>query len=133
MDFITKLPSPYRHDTILTITDHDVLKASIFLPCAESIDAVGVAALYATHVFPHYGVPLRIISDRDPRSDLKFTMELCKLLGIRQNISTAYHLQTDSQSEWTNQSLETYLCLYCDTQQHEWAKLLPLAQYVRNS
>jgi len=50
MDFITKLPSPYRHDTILTITDHDVLKASIFLPCAESIDAVGVAALYCT---PH--------------------------------------------------------------------------------
>ena len=91
MDFITKLPSFYGHDTILTITDHDVSKASIFLPCTETIDAVGVTALYTTHVFPHYRVPLRIISDRDPRFDSKFTTELCKLLGIHQNISTTYH------------------------------------------
>ncbi len=132
MDFITKLPSFYSHDTILTITDHDISKASIFLPCAETIDAVGIAALYTTHVFPHYGIPLKIISDRDPHFDLKFTTELCKLLGIHQNISTAYHPQTNGQSEQTNQSLETYLCLYCDMQQHEWAKLLPMAQYVRN-
>ena len=127
MDFITKLPSSYGHDTILTITDHDISKASIFLPCAETIDAVGVAALYATHVFPHYGVPLQIISDRDPCFNLKFTTELCKILGVCQNISTTYHPQTDGQSEQTNQSLEMYLCLYCDTQQHEWAKLLPMA------
>ncbi len=45
----------------------------------------------------------------------------------------AYHPQTDSQLEHTNQSLEMYLRLYCNVQQHEWAKLLPLAQYVRNS
>ena len=91
MDFITKLPSSYRHDTILTITDHDVLKASIFLPCSKTTDAVGVTALYATHVFPHYGIPLQIISERDPHFNSKFTIELCKLLGICQNISTAYH------------------------------------------
>jgi hypothetical protein len=88
--FITKLPSSYGHDTILTITDYDVSKACIFLPCSETIDAVSITALYATHVFPHYGIPLRIISDRDPHFDSKFTMELCKLLGIHQNISTAY-------------------------------------------
>jgi len=132
MDSITKLPSSYRHDTILTITDHNVLKASIFLPYKETIDAVGIAALYATHIFPHYGIPLWIISNRDPCFNSKFTTELCKLLGIHQNISTAYHLQTNGQSEWTNQSLETYLCLYCDMQQHEWTKLLPMAQYMRN-
>src|SRR6267154_2060972 len=126
MDFITKLPSFYRHDTILTITNHDVLKASIFLPCEETIDAVSIAALYATHVFPHYRIPLRIISDRDLWFNLKFTTKLCKLLSIHQNISTTYHPQTNGQSERTNQSLETYLHLYCDTQQHEWAKLLPM-------
>jgi hypothetical protein len=85
------------------------------------------------NIFPHYGIPLQIISDRDPCFDSKFTTELCRLLGIRQNISTTYHPQTDGQSERTNQSLETYLRLYCDTQQHEWAKLLPMAQYVWNS
>jgi hypothetical protein len=99
MDFITKLPPSYRYDTILTITDHDVLKACILLPCTKSIDAVGVAALYTTHVFPHYRIPLQIISDRDPCFDLKFTTKLCRLLGICQNISTAYHPQTDGQSE----------------------------------
>jgi hypothetical protein len=133
VDFITKLPLSYRNDTILTITNHDVSKASIFLPCKETINAVSVAELYTTHIFPHYGIPLKVISDRDPRFDSAFTTDLCKLLGIRQNISIAYHLQTDGQSERTNQSLETYLRLYCDTQQHEWAKLLPMAQYVRNS
>jgi len=99
MDFITKLPLSYGHDTILTITDHDVSKASIFLPCTETIDTVGIAALYAMHVFPHYGVPLKIISDRDPCFNSKFTTELSKLLGVCQNISTAYHPQTDGQSE----------------------------------
>jgi hypothetical protein len=133
VDFITKLPLSYGNDTILTITDHDISKASIFLPCKETIDTVGIAKLYAMHVFPHYRIPLKVISDRDPRFDSAFTTDLCKLLGIRQNISTAYHPQTDSQSERTNQSLETYLRLYCDTQQHEWAKLLPMVQYVRNS
>jgi hypothetical protein len=133
VDFITKLPLSYGYDTILTITDHDVSKASIFLPCNKSIDSVGIAALYGTHIFPHYGIPLKVISDQDPCFDSAFTTDLCKLLGIRQNISTAYHPQTDGQSERTNQSLEMYLRLYCDSKQHEWAKLLPLAQYVRNS
>jgi hypothetical protein len=82
MDFITKLPSSDGHNTILTITNHDILKACIFLPCSKTIDAVGIAALYATHIFPHYGIPLWIISDRDPCFGLKFTTELCKLLGI---------------------------------------------------
>jgi len=109
VDFITKLPLSYGNDTILMITDHDVSKASIFLPCKETINAVSVAELYATHVFPHYGIPLKVISDRDPHFNSVFTTNLCKLLGIRQNISTAYHPQTDGQSKRTNQSLETYL------------------------
>ncbi len=133
MDFITKLPSSYGHNTILTITNHNVSKASIFLPCTKTIDTVSVTALYATHIFPHYGIPLKIISDRDPHFNSKFTTELCRLLGVHQNISTTYHPQTNGQLERTNQSLEMYLRLYCYTQQHEWAKLLPMAQYVRNS
>jgi hypothetical protein len=99
VDFITKLPPSYGYDMILTITDHDVSKASIFLPCQETIDAEGVAKLYATHVFLHYGIPLKIISDRDTCFDSKFTTNLCKILWICQNISSAYHPQTNGQSE----------------------------------
>jgi len=66
MDFIMKLPPSGSHDTILMITDMDCSKASIFLPCKETIDSEGVAQLYLMHVLPHYGTPKKIISDRDP-------------------------------------------------------------------
>jgi hypothetical protein len=89
VDFIIKLPTSDGYNSILTITDHDCSKAAIFLPCNESIDTPGVAELYAKQVFPHYGIPRKIISDRDPRFATNFTMELCKMLGIKQNISSA--------------------------------------------
>jgi len=130
LDFIVKLPESEGFDTILTITDHDCSKAAIFTPCNEAIDAAGVAKLYATYVFPHYGLPKKVISDRDPRFASNFSREMCSLLGIKQNISSAYHPQTDGQSERTNQSLEQYLRLYCGTHQKDWAAWLPLAQYT---
>ena len=76
MDFIVKLPVSNTYDTILTITD-TFSKAAIFIPCNETINATNTAKLYATYVLPHYGLPLRIISDRDPRFTSTFTRELC--------------------------------------------------------
>jgi len=99
LDFITKLPPSEGYDSILTITDHDCSKGSIFIPCKETIDAIGVAKLYGKHVFPHYGLPQKVISDRDPRFTATAMRELCGNLKIKQNISTAYHPQTDGQSE----------------------------------
>jgi len=99
LDFNTKLPESDGYNTILTITDHNCSKASIFIPCKETIDSEGVAKLYAQHVVPHYGTLKKVISDRDTRFTSNFTTELCKMLGIKQNISTAYHPQTDGQSE----------------------------------
>ena len=108
LDFIVKLPESNQYDTILTITD-TFSKASIFIPCNETIDAEKTALLYATYILPHYRLPSRIISDHDPRFTSAFTKELCRTLRIDQNISTAYHPQTDGQSERTNQWLEQYL------------------------
>jgi hypothetical protein len=99
VDFITKLPVSQGYDSILTVTDHDCSKATIFIPCIEEISREETAALYAKHVFTRYGLPTKIISNRDPWFASKFTRELCKLLGIQQNISTAYHLHMDGQSE----------------------------------
>jgi len=133
MDFITKLPQSGGYDTILTVTDMDCSKASIFIPCQEAIDSEGVALLYVNHIISHYGIPHKIILDHDVRFVSKFSSELCCLLQIHQNISMAYHPQTDGASERTNQTLEQYLQVFCGTQQNNWHTWLPLAQYTKNS
>ena len=66
LDFITKLPTSNGYDTILTITDHDCSKGALFFPCKETITAEEVTELYRKQVFPHYGIPRKVISDRDP-------------------------------------------------------------------
>ena len=133
MDFITKLPKSGKYDTILTITDHDCSKATLFIPCKETITAEGVAALYLQHMYKQYGVPKKIISNRDTRFTSKFAKGLCRFLRIDQNISTAYHPQTDDQSEHTNQWLEQYLRFWCDKRQDDWHFWLPMAEFTHNS
>ena len=63
MDFITKLLPSGGYDTILIITNTDYSKASVFLPCKETINSEGVAQLYLMHILPHYGLPKKVISD----------------------------------------------------------------------
>ena len=63
LDFITKLPSSQGYDSILTVTDHDCSKASVFIPCVEEISAEETAALYVKHIFLRFGLPSCIISD----------------------------------------------------------------------
>jgi Integrase zinc binding domain len=99
MDLIVDLPESGGYDSILTVTDHNCTKAVIFLPCQMTIDGPGLAALYAQHIFPHYGLPRKVISDRDTHLTSDFTRELCRLLEVTQNISMVYYPQTDSQSE----------------------------------
>jgi len=112
MDFIIKLLESNGYNTILTITDHNCTKAAIFLPYRETINSEGVAQLYATHIFPHYGIPQKIILDQDTQFMSNFSKELSEILGIKQNISMAYYPQMDRQSKCTNQSLEQYLQLF---------------------
>ena len=133
MDFIVKLPTSQGYDSILTITDQGCTKMAIFLPCNETIDAEGVAQLYFNYVFPRFGVPSKVITDRDPRFTSQFMRELCSQLRIEQNVSTAYHPRTDGQSERTNQWLEQYLRFWVNHHQDNWRQLLPMAEYAHNS
>jgi hypothetical protein len=104
----------------------------IFIPCREEITAEETAGLYLKHVFSHFGLLLKIISDQDPWFASKFMRELCKQLGITQNISTTYHPRTDAQSEATNKWVEQYLQFLADEQQTNWTKYLPLAEFAHN-
>ena len=99
MDLITDLPESNGFNAVLTIIDHGCSKAAKFVPCTTNITGEGVAALYLQHLVPWFGIPRKIISDRDPCFVSHFTMELCRLLHIQQNVSTAYHPRTDGASE----------------------------------
>jgi Integrase zinc binding domain len=133
IDFIVKLPELEGYNSIMTITDHDCTKAVILVPCQEKIDTEGVVKLFKDHVFPFVGLPKKVISNRDPRFTSTFFKELCKQLGVSQNLSTAYHPQTDRQSKKTNQHIETALRIYCNYQQNDWAQWLQIVQYAINA
>jgi Integrase zinc binding domain/Chromo (CHRromatin Organisation MOdifier) domain len=132
MDLITGLPKSDGHDAILTIVDHGCSRGAIFLPCSSTITGAGIAKLYLEHVFRWFGLPQKIISDRDPRFTSHFGKSLTKALGINQNLSTAFHPQTDGLSERKNQWVEQYLCLICSNQD-QWSRWLPLATAVHNN
>ena len=128
-----KLPESQGFDSMLMITDHDCTKMLRFISCREEINAEETAALYAKHIFPSHRLPSKVISDRDPRFASCFTRKLCNILGIKQNISTAYHLHTDRQSEWTNQWLEQYLHFWTNERQDNWAAYLPMVEFTHNN
>ncbi len=133
LDFITKLLISQGYDSILTVTDHDCTKAAVFIPCKESMTAEETAGLIVQHIFPQFRLPLKFISDRDLKFASRFIRGLCKATGTTQNISTAYHLRMDGQSEQTNQWLEQYLQFWVNERQDNWHAYLPLAEFVHNN
>ena len=109
MDLITGLPQVNGKDAILMIVDHRYSRAAIFVPCSTTITGPGITQLYLKHVYPWFGLPSRVISDRDPRFTSQSRKALIMKLGINRNISTAFHPQTDGLSERKNQWVEQYL------------------------
>ena len=83
LDFITKLPPSQGYDSILTIMDQGCMKMTHFVPCKETITAEETAQVFLEVIVRRYGLPGKIISDRDPRFTSKFTQELCRTLGIQ--------------------------------------------------
>jgi hypothetical protein len=132
MDLITGLPKSNGFDAILTIVDHGCSRGAIFLPCTTTITGAGIAKLYLENVFRWFGLPRKIISDRDPRFTSHFGKAITQALEIAQNLSTVFHPQTDGLSERKNQWIEQYLRLIC-TNQDDWARWLPMATAVHNN
>ena len=133
MDLITNLPESRGFNAVLTIIDHGCSKAAKFIPCSTMITGQEVVALYLQHLVPWFGIPRKIISDRDPRFVSNFTKELCCLLHIQQNVLTTFHPRTDGTSEQANQWLEQYLRIWTADDQTTWVQFLSLAEFVHNS
>ena len=133
MDLITGLPSHNGCDAILTIVDHGCSRAVVFLPCSTTITGPGIAQLYFDHVYRWYGLPTKVISDRDPRFTSHFGKSLAAKLQANQNLSTAFHPQTDGISERKNQWIEQYLRLLTSNSPEDWTQWLTLATVVHNN
>jgi len=116
----------------MVVVDHGLSKGVILTPCTKTITAEGVADLFVQKVFSRFGLPSKIISDRSPQFASKFTLELGRLLQYSNALSTAYHPQTDGQTERMNQELETYLRIYCRKDPYSWVKHLPLTEFTHN-
>ena len=91
IDLIVGLPPSQKFDSILMVTDYDITKAAFFLPCTQTVASEDITSLYAQHIAPHYGVPWKVISDRDIWFTSHFSKKLCQQLGITNNMSFAYH------------------------------------------
>ena len=89
--------------------------------------------LLVDNVWKQTGFPKAIISDRGPQFAAQVIQELWRKLGIKQKLSTAFHPQTDGESEWVNQEIEQYLRICGNFQQNDWASLLPLIEFAHNA
>ena len=133
VDLVTDLPEVRGKDSILVMVDHGLTKGVIIIPCSKTVDAMGIAKLFFSHVFKRFGLHDSLISDRGPQFASAFAKELARLLQYDVRLSTAYHPQTDGQTERTNQEIETYLRIFCANNPKTWLDFLPTAEFQHNS
>lgn len=132
IDFITDLPECRGYDSICTMVDR-FTKMAHFWPCHKTITAEQTALLYIAKVWRLHGFPAQIISDRGTQFASKLWDNLLSRMGIQRVISTAYHPETDGQSERVNGVINQYLRVYCTYLQDDWVDLLATAEFSYNN
>jgi hypothetical protein len=132
IDFIVELPKSHVYDIIMCFVN-SLTKHAHFIPTHTAINAKGTALLFLKEVWKHHGTPRVVVSDRGPQFIARFMHKLYKLLGIKLAMSTAYHPQTDGQTEHVNQVLEGYLHTFTSQRQDDWDGLLPMGKFFYNN
>ena len=133
MDFITQLPpTKMGHDAILVFVDR-FTKMVHFAPTNTDVSAIETARLFTEHVFRLHGQPKSIVSDRDTRFTSTFWRSLMENLGTQLKLSTAFHPQTDGQTERVNRTLEQMLRMFISPAQDNWHELLPILEFACNN
>jgi hypothetical protein len=131
-DFITDLPETNGFNSVLVVVDR-FTKMAHFIPCSKTISGMETADLLLTNIVRLHGLPDEIISDRGAQFMSNFWKRLFQSLGTSTKFSTAFHPQTDGQTERVNQILEQYLRCMISYQQDDWIKFLPMAEFAYNN
>ena len=132
VDFITKLPVVAGKDVILVVCDR-LSKMTHFVATMEGTSAEGLARLFRDNVWKLHGLPESVVSDRGPQFAVELTKELNRMLGIKTKLSTAFHPQTDGQTERMNQEVEQYLRFFIEHRQKDWLEWLAMAEFAINN
>jgi hypothetical protein len=132
MDFITGLLETEGCNALWVVVDR-LTKMSHFIACKDTMGPHDLAKDFLLHVVRTHGLPSGIISDRGSLFTSKFWGQVMKAMGTTRNLSTAFHPETDGQTERTNATLEQYLRAYCNYQQDNWKTLLPIAEFCYNN
>jgi len=132
IDFITKLPVVAGKDAILVVCDR-LSKITHFVATMEGTSAEGLARLFRDNVWKLHRLPESIVSDRGPQFAAELTKELNRMLGIKTKLSTAFHPQTDGQTERMNQEVEQYLRFFIKHRQKDWPEWLAIAEFAINN
>ena len=133
MDFVTGLPRTQKASNAIWVIVDTLTKMAHFIPYRYGMSAEQMAQLYIKHLFKLHGAPTRIISDRDTRFTSRFWEKFQETLGTKVSFSSAYHPQTDGQSERTIQTLEDMLRACALTLTGDWETHLDLAEFAYNS
>src|SRR5437773_11095509 len=137
MDMIVRLPPSAdskgnAYDAILVIVNRFTKMAKYF-PIREMIAAPQLAELFCNEIVKQYDTPRSIVTDRGSIFTSEYWSTLCYYMKAKRKLSTAFHLQTDGQTEHQNQVLKHYLRAYADYRQDNWVSMLPAAEYAYNN
>ncbi|KAJ1037513.1 hypothetical protein NDA10_006061 [Ustilago hordei] len=137
LDFIEGLPPSKKYDSktydsILVIVDR-LTKFAILAPTHKTVTAKQTAVLLYGRMVRLFGYPDHMVSDRGRQFISGAWKAFAEQMGVKHSLSTAYHPQTDGQTERVNQVIEQYLRMYCNYEQNDWANLLDTAAFVYNN
>ncbi|GJP80846.1 hypothetical protein CLOP_g11046 [Closterium sp. NIES-67] len=133
LDFITALPpTSSGHDAILVVVDK-FSKMGHFIPTHTTARTEETAQLFVRYIISQHGIPTTLITDRDPKFTSKFWKELMSLLGTKLAMSSAYHPQTDGQTERLNQIVQQLLRAACKDEISKWDLHLPVLEFAYNN
>ena len=131
-DLVTKLPESHGYTAVIVFVDR-LTKYCKFVPTTKEVSAVEYARHYFDEVVSAYGLPEAILSDRDPRFTSQFWRELFRLMDVKLRFSTAYHPQTDGQSEVAIRILENVMRPFVEERPQNWSEYLKALEYAVNT